>query len=403
VSFYHFEDFHWIDIENEKKILCMQGYEIVNVNRTKGHKCLTTGLDWEGGINLSEAFDHWITVGNETSSASSLNVGMIFAPQARYFNMSEPPNWDDRQDWRDCFSSYRSDCDYASQMLKPANGPANITGPLSNVYTILFSMNQNGSSVDPNSPKFVAIEFNPAFAMVKYSLDTSPFTNNVRLVQLDDMPPVLHDEVAKPIHIHHSWLPALLSAVRVGKGYSAGVSNSLNSVLNNLRIIREGDSNAEGFLVKRDIRGHALHERGTIPYEHYARFFHAAHLLPLHLMSMLPFNTTDLTSSIADDHPDLLSRNATIEVWMYGLDSRTSNMGVTVVVIGSLVALVYFCLNLWKAVEVRSPTSLLASALVHEPEKDELIDIGNDEEGVGRFRYRSDLRNGGWVKFEKVY
>jgi hypothetical protein len=77
-------------------------------------------------------------------------------------------------------------------------------------------------------------------------------------------------------------------------------------------------------------------------------------------------------------------------------------MGVTVALTGSAIAILYFGLNFWTSVEVRSPTSMLASALVHLPVNNELADLENEGDRVGRIRYRSDFGEDGWVKFGNV-
>jgi hypothetical protein len=118
---------------------------------------------------------------------------------------------------------------------------------------------------------------------------------------------------------------------------------------------------------------------------------------------MLPFETRPYDAAQKPQNEDnVLWRNGKIEIWTYGLDTRTSKLGVVVVVIGMAVTLAYLVLDILTQVRVKSPTALLAGALVHKPAEDELSEANASEKKAGRIRYASNFLDGGWLKFEKI-
>ncbi|KAI7465658.1 hypothetical protein KC357_g7581 [Hortaea werneckii] len=119
---------------------------------------------------------------------------------------------------------------------------------------------------------------------------------------------------------------------------------------------------------------------------------------------LLPF--TSSPSSSSSSRQQLLTRNANLHVWAYGLTSRTALLGAVVSISGLIVVCFQFCLGLVDRKDYRSPTQLLVAALEHFPrgEVERVLASGNgggggcaDEREVARTRFcvREVERGGG--------
>lgn len=87
----------------------------------------------------------------------------------------------------------------------------------------------------------------------------------------------------------------------------------------------------------------------------------------------------DVESQDTQSQPVLWS-NFRRQVYAYGLGSRTSKLGVVVVVLGVIVVLARTALKLWTGIEERAPVELVVNALKHQPSGD----FEGVERGVGK-------------------
>lgn len=123
-------------------------------------------------------------------------------------------------------------------------------------------------------------------------------------------------------------------------------------------------------------------------------------LLPILQTLSLVDHTVDNTTStpIDADHPKLV-RGARLNVWAYGMSSRTSWLGVFVAGVGVMIATSQVFLGLIDRRHYRSPTELLVAALEHSP-SEEFQGKNHDERAIARTPFRvEDYRRGGASHF----
>lgn len=132
-------------------------------------------------------------------------------------------------------------------------------------------------------------------------------------------------------------------------------------------------------------------------------------LLPVvETLSLIDFTTKKSHTSVASSgnantqYP-ILARNARLYVWAYGLGSRTSKLGVVVVLLGVVVVLAQLVLGFIDRRKYRSPTQLLVAALEHTP-SNEFADVEHDETKVARMRFhvQGTMTTAGKYVFKKM-
>ena len=137
----------------------------------------------------------------------------------------------------------------------------------------------------------------------------------------------------------------------------------------------------------------------------YYRLNAYAYIPIMQMLSLIDYNDTAVSSSTTPttDQP-ILHRDARIYVWAYGLQSRTSYVGLVVTIIGCLVVLAEVLIGTFiDRRRFRSPTQLLVAALEHQY-ANEFDGNSQGERQISRvsFRLQSDDRVAGKFKFEKV-
>ena len=384
INFVHYDKFEWIDAkDSDRSILCMYGWNPFSLPKSDLVKCLAINQ-----ADKTEAFHHWTAVETGDTNAPS-SIGMHYASWAAFFRNSSSTEWITRHFAVGQHQPTHGQCNNATlpEGLRSSGSPFPLL--CDNVHTIFFGMDQDGKQ--PEHALNFGIEFRPAFSFAEYALDVSPATNSLRLVTLDHMPERMSWSNSNDTVIHPSWLNALFSAHRNEDGNF--ITQSLrdsSSIFGDLE-----DLDVDNALPEPEVPKEMTEQLHLLSY--------AAYILPLHLMSMLPFESETLPDKIEDWQENrMLSRNGNIEVWAYGLETRTSKMGIVIVLCGCIITVAYFILSFWMRVKVRSPTSLVAAALVYPPAGDELIEAHEDGDKAGRIRFRSDFRDGGWIKFDKV-
>ena len=87
-----------------------------------------------------------------------------------------------------------------------------------------------------------------------------------------------------------------------------------------------------------------------------------------HMLTLLPYSTSQLDATDVDPFHPLLQRNATIYVYAYSLGSRTSYVGVTVAIAGAVIVLAQAALGFSDLTPSKSISQLLIAALEHPPQ-----------------------------------
>lgn len=131
-------------------------------------------------------------------------------------------------------------------------------------------------------------------------------------------------------------------------------------------------------------------------------------ILPIvQALSLIDFTTEESLASGPSStdiarHP-VLTRNARIYVWAYGFTTRTSKLGLIVVIAGVLVVMVQCVLGFTDRRKYRSPTQLLVAALEHTPSS-EFKEMEHDDARVAstRFHVPATMTNAGRYSFKKM-
>ena len=111
----------------------------------------------------------------------------------------------------------------------------------------------------------------------------------------------------------------------------------------------------------------------------------------LEAASLLPYNYTDPASdglkTAFDDaqHPQL-AKNANRQVYAFGIDSRTSIVGVVVTSLGCVIAVARAVVGVWSRIRHREPIEILVSAMKHES-RAEFEGIEHSETKIAKVRF----------------
>ena len=146
-------------------------------------------------------------------------------------------------------------------------------------------------------------------------------------------------------------------------------------------------------------------QNGTVDYDgiDFWNWLELGSYTVLQAASLLPYNYTNPnTDGFSDDsfHPQF-AKNAVRQVYTFGLNSRTSILGVVVTTIGIMVAMARAILGVWARVRHREPIELLVAAMKHE-HKSEFEGCGTSEQKMAKIRFgiHDDMEEK--IKFTKL-
>ncbi|KXS94002.1 hypothetical protein AC578_3104 [Pseudocercospora eumusae] len=241
-----------------------------------------------------------------------------------------------------------------------------------------------------NKPRNIvlAVDFETYLLFGDYELDPSRLSNPHHQVnhflptvrRKDDM---LH---LKPIRIDPAWTRAAWAV------HENGTIDSTRAAANRLQELSDQ-------IYKTDV----FDQNQTEVLIDNRFYLNSLAVMPImQTLSLIEYNVSDAKATDDDDDPEkpLLVRDARINVWAYGLASRTSWLGLIVVVCGCFVVLAEFVLGMNDRRLFRSPTQLLVAALEYHDtgefnglysEKDVTkvrFRLENDQLAAGRFRFR---------------
>lgn len=428
VNFYQASGWAVTRVDEEQLILCGQGWSPLSAADANwnGTKCLPVGQKWPKGRPLSLILDFsvvipYLTVWDEQFNTTILDIGlfMYWSNEAAYFNATHGNELAKQLTDNGCLATnyvnssdvlnvtQGANCDYES-FFSQASPDTQYPYILDNVHTIVMQISgQSKNAFD----RFV-IEFSPNSSIADYTLDTSPFTNDIRLVEIVNSNTDPGED--QPIYIHPSWLAAMLGAFNntddtlldskneslanvfvSSAAYDTSAMPSIAQIFFNLTASFDGSRDLFGQLNGGESRAHDL----------YRKLFSTTYLMVLHLCSIISFTSEPWSSAgaaAATDKSSILFRRATVSVWAYGIDSRSSVFGVVIALMGAVVVLVYFVLGVVLRTRVKGPTELLAAALAqNHKDADPYMEVDGDEDKIGRVRYTT-ARRGTDMSFEKV-
>jgi hypothetical protein len=210
-----------------------------------------------------------------------------------------------------------------------------------------------------------------------YQLDPSPITNPMNLVQTNYLP-----KTGEAIEVDPSWILAAWSVDNNGRLYPD--RTAAIQMAQGMDTLMTG-SNAS-----------------TTSWDYMS-------LLPVvQTLTLIDFTTeklavSDVRHQNADARHAILARNAKLFVWAYGFQSRTSKLGLVVVLPGIVVVIGQLVLGLVDRREYRSSTQLLVAALEHTPSS-EFKDVEHNEARVAsmRFHMQGTMTNAGKFSFKKM-
>jgi hypothetical protein len=212
-------------------------------------------------------------------------------------------------------------------------------------YQQTYEYSINGSA------KNVWCDTTTYLSFANYILNPSPLSNILNLVELD----VLNDDLTgtaknkynvSSILLHPDWILAAWSANATIDGVLSRVDGTRSSAILLIqalkRFLNVGDPEVDGFVLP-----------------HIYTVLQAASLAPYSTV-----NNSAATPVRASSNSPALKSLASVQLWKFGLDSRTSRLGLAVLLVGCIIVL-------WRTAiyheATKSPTAMIVLALQHPP------------------------------------
>jgi hypothetical protein len=278
-----------IPVGTNRTVRCFGNTDITGVA-----KCIPQGAGW---TNINQAFSNFTIHAIQSSSSVSLIDVSIYTTSSSLY-ISDPdmrciksPTCTSGLDWNAIFLS--------SQIPQHQN----VSGPQQTfVYT--------RAPESPADGTLIWCDLQTTVAFADYILDPNPITNRIKFVETTTQTPTSN----QPLFVHSDWT---LAAWSVDSGSSVrgprGAARKLNAAMESW-IANEGASQA--------------------PIDF--KFIHQ--FMAIQTLSMIPYNTTIFKPSNTTSNPPL-SRKAMVQVWKYGVNSRSSIFGVVVLTLGLICVL----------------------------------------------------------------
>ncbi|KAL3477304.1 hypothetical protein BJX99DRAFT_126523 [Aspergillus californicus] len=340
-------------ISEDREIRCYGGYG--DADRT-GSKCIRWGSGWgDNPAGSSASF----TILDYVSNLLDMQVTVYTTPSARY--LIDPS----------CLSS--SSCDWDQLFSDPAHPDFLNISDSQQTYEYSIPQYTNDSAVWCSNSAFLSF--------ATYAMNPFPVSNLLQLTQLG----VLHDDPANDpsnanraatLSIHADWTLAAWSANKVD-GVVPGTRGSSTRFIDAFtRFTGENPPDS--------VRFNIIHSYSS-----------------MQTVSLIPYTTTTLSTKqdrrAQRDREDAnpytaatLTAWGTVQLWKFGIDSRTKILGTVVLITGMVVVLVTSAL--WFE-SPKSPTQIVLAALMHEPPGD-VKDLENGMPVTARLRYDSKQEEG---------
>ncbi|KAI7707375.1 hypothetical protein KC353_g11667, partial [Hortaea werneckii] len=357
------ESAYWwtVVIDSDHALRCCAGYIYGNKGTDQYTRCFQDGAGWGPNTKYtnfsigadSNSESQQIEPGVKYEVYSSDKVGFLFNGQT--------PSLLPQACLNPGQVSKDLDCDWDALFAEPGPSPR----IKNNVTTLVMTM-----SAANNTTAVLAVDFVAFAALTNYTLDPSPLSNPISLVQTQTVP-----QIYEPIAINPAWTLAAWST-EVGGEIPAerAAATILRSVMTTI-----ASSNATLLAENRYLD--QLLAVVTTP------IFQTLSMIEYETLS--PDSPNDGSSRPesppSSSSPLTLTRNANLHVWAYGLTSRTALLGAVVSISGIITVLIQFLLGLVDRKAYRSPTQLLVAALEHFPrgEFEQVLASGSGGGGGG--------------------
>ena len=437
-----------VELGANRNLRCYNNYSsTANYNTTAQYtKCIQVGTGWTPST-MRTSFN---IVGSDVTEITHVDV--FVSDKAAYYNSSYNSQLASSACLAGRSAATSSDCPWESIFDAPV--PNDVAQVSSNILTVELTLPKLNLTTS-----FVAEFFTLAYYNATYTLDTSPSSNPLYLVQVDDIPN-LQDPLLQTVMVNPNWFLAAWSvdqngflaqnrsaAIGTVRGLKAALSNkayndtnlgedstadsttadattstlltsqTANSVqqqsvsvaataTGDVAEIRrrvestsptatltpDSDEQSEVAVDSFDSFEDDLSEKNTGALMYFLWFSY------LQALSMVDYSKDNITSSNlgAEDpgHPGL-HYYATVHVWMYGLNSRTSYVGAVVACLGIFCVVCSTMLGLVSRRRQRSLTDFIIAAIQHQY-KWELANVSGDQDQAARLRFKveDDERDG---------
>ena len=368
-------------VDQDREIHCYQDWWVSDGGQDYA-KCFRAGTGWNSSSVISQ-----FTTGTTDSgwiappAPEPIISTSFFSDNATFVlsdwstgNLKMPP----------CFPNgtlpANSNCDWDTlfSAAPPAGMPANTT-QRSNAF-IVENANMNDTSIGFVFESYIEVGF------TTYAVDVtnSSFSSSFGVVQINDLPDLSQ---TVPVAMNSSWYLATWS---VKDGYDVSYfrwpARALQQTIMDLydQVVQDGTVDYDGI--------------------DYLNWWQLGSYSVLQAASLLPYNTTNPnTDGVSDSdsfHPQF-AKNAVRQVYTFGLNSRTSILGVTVLGFGIIIAMIRAIIGVWARVRHREPIELLVAAMKHE-HKSEFDGCGTSEQRMAKIRFgiHDDMEEK--IKFTKL-
>ncbi|KAL4917362.1 hypothetical protein BDW62DRAFT_201792 [Aspergillus aurantiobrunneus] len=311
------------NVSSDREVRCYAGFSAMEGTITAS-KCISWGSGWNDD-SASASF----TILDSINQLYDMGVTVYSTPRARYL-----------QD-QTCLEN--NSCDWDRLFSDPPDPLFRNVSDSQQTYEYSMPQYSNDSAIWCDNTAFLSF--------AAYALNPSPVSNLLQLVQIGLLrdSPGLDDEPssrAAILTLHPDWTLAACASYR---------------------------------------------PKGSEP-----RRFNLIHnYAVMQAVSLIPYTTTSL-STAADrsaqrqreaDSPytqATLTSWATVQLWKYGIDSRTKRLGAVVLIMGMVIVLATAVL--WFEAP-KSPTQIIVNALIHQPPEGELRDAESGAPLTARFKY----------------
>lgn len=390
---------HWnTEVDADRSVRCYESYNVSNTPLCWGDcgfksmepvagiytKCIPTGSGWQDGYKTTN-----FSVGRQWVSNESFwpEIQMtVHATGKAGFVLDDDPA---PRVPRECLTKGgdASQCDW--DRLWDESPDPDIRYRSNPMTTIEMTLDTSGLRNTRSSNITIAVDFVTFQTFARYSLDPSGITNPLLTADWEfDLPENATLNDTKPVAVDPAWILA---------GWAIGAGGEVDSTRSAAAELRDVFINAQN-----------LHSANwttpEIVYEERYRLDKVG-LMPLvQTLGLVEYTSTPApaTDNHDPEHP-ILYRSGRINVYAYGLSSRTSWVGVLVTIIGCIIVMTEVVLGLQDRRRFRSLTQLLVAALEHTYNGEFPPDMHHDEKNIARVSFRLDhVPDGaGKFKFEK--
>lgn len=190
-------------VSDDQGVRCYEGYRSWITGNTSYTKCLRIGTGWS--LHNKQANFEVLTSRNSLSESATVNA--YFSDKSAYYNEDLNPGLISPSCFVNGTVTSQEDCDWTK--IFSSRKPANASIMASNILNVELSMPQEF----PNQT--VVFEFFTFASFSTYTLDTSPQTNPLYLVQVDDVPDPQKDKL-RTVPVDPDWFLAAWSVDQDG-------------------------------------------------------------------------------------------------------------------------------------------------------------------------------------------